>query len=206
MKRRQGWLGAVMLVGASVLAVGQVLGGDEVPKTEGKGAGDAAMEAWMKLAQPGDFHAHLKPLVGKWTTASKWRMTPEMPWDESKGTAEYTWLLGGRFLQQKIVGEMEEGGRFEGIGFWGYDNGKKKYTSIWMETMGTMIAASEGTCDASGKIFNMTGQYFDPMANANKEMKTILRIINNDKHVFEWFDADPDGKPFQALEVTYTRQ
>ena len=82
MKQRNVWLGAVMLVGASALAVGQALGGDEAPKTEGKDPGDVAMEAWMKLAQPGDFHAHLKPLVGKWTTASKWRMTPEMPWDE----------------------------------------------------------------------------------------------------------------------------
>ena len=58
----------------------------------------AMMEAAMKLAAPGEYHNYLKPFVGKWQTLGKFRMAPEAPWMESKGSGETEAILGGRFI------------------------------------------------------------------------------------------------------------
>ena len=44
----------------------------------------AMMEKMMQLAAPGEHHAHMQALAGKWQQTSKFRMTPEAPWMESK--------------------------------------------------------------------------------------------------------------------------
>jgi hypothetical protein len=211
MKSRMLWCG-IACVGA-LLLVNQVASRAENPSQEAKkqeaqkgqpgGEMDAQMAAWMKLAAPGEFHEHLKPLAGKWTQVVRWRMAPEAPWEESKGVSTYTWVLGNRFLRQEVGGEM--GGQpFEGLGYLGYDNFKKKYVSVWMDNMGTMMMFGEGTCDAAGKVITTTGEYDDPMTGGKKKSKSVLRI-GDDKHVYEMYSYGPDGKEFLSLEITYTR-
>ena len=63
----------------------------------------AMMEAMMKYGTPGEHHQHLKPLAGTWKFSSRFRQDPEKPWNESTGEAKFEWILGGRFLQQKIT-------------------------------------------------------------------------------------------------------
>jgi hypothetical protein len=170
------------------------------------------MEAMMKAAQPGEFHAKLKPLAGKWTVTSKFRMSPDQPWEESTGKAEYKWGLGGRYLFQDVKAnpsekDKEQGGPFEGFGMMGYDNMSKKYFSTWVDNMGTMLMTSTGTCDSSGKTFTFMGDpYICPMTGQNKTTKSILKIAGDDKAVWEMYDKGPDGKEYMGLEVTYTRQ
>lgn len=196
---------AVVLVGVVGLMTGRAFSQEQDKKSDKGGFDPAMMEAWKKAAAPGTFHAHMNPLEGRWNFVTKWRMTSEQPWEQSKGVAEYKWILGGRFLQQNIRGEMKEGERFEGMGITGYDNGAKKYTSIWTDNMGTGMMISTGTCDASGKVFTYTGTMTDPFTGQPKKEKSVLRIINDGKHVFEMFSIGPDGKQFKSLVVTYTR-
>ncbi len=196
---------AVVLVGVVGLMTGRTFSQEQDKKSDKGGPDPAMMEAWKKAVAPGSFHAHLKPLEGRWNFATKWRMASEQPWEQSKGAAEYKWILGGRFLQQNLRGEVHEGERYEGMGISGYDNGLKKYTSIWTDNMSTGVMISTGTCDASGKVFTYTGTVTDPFTGQPKKEKSVLRIINDDKHVFEMFSIGPDGKEFQSLVVTYTR-
>ena len=67
------------------------------------------------------------------------------------------------------------------------------------------IMTGHGKCDASAKVITLTGEYYDPMTKKLKTSKTVLRIINNDRHVFEMFDKTPEGEEFVSLEVTYSR-
>ncbi len=195
------FVGATLLV-ATVLCANRVLSQQEDKKG---GPEDAMMEAVMKAAQPGEHHAHLNPLVGNWNLHSKWRFAPEAPWEESTGTAEFKWVMGGRYILEKIESTMGDE-TFEGIGILGYDNIKKKHFSAWIDNMGTMIMTSEGSCDASGKVVTLYGQHPDPVDGTTKKQKSVHRIINNDKHVFEIYDRTADGKEFKSLEVTYTRK
>lgn len=162
------------------------------------------MEAWARAATPGDFHANLEDLVGQWDLKVRWRMQPEAEWMESQSKAESKWILGGRFIVEHVQGESM-GMPFEGFGHTGYDNVKKKYVSTWMDSMGTGMMMSEGTCDPSGKVFTFSGTFMDPMTGKSKTVKSVLQIINKEKHVFEMFDTGPDGKEFLSMEITYTR-
>ncbi len=179
--------------------------GDE--KDQKKPAQDAAhdtmMEAWMKLAEPGKHHEHLKPLAGTWKSTTKWWMGPGEP-DISQGVSKNTWILGGRFLQTEFKG-TSEGNPFEGLGLLGYDNAKKQHVSVWCDTMSTMIGVSYGTCDDSGKVFTYVSTYDDPMTGQPKKSKWVTKVINDNKYVFTVHNIDTDGKEIQELEVTYVR-
>jgi len=169
------------------------------------------MEVWKKAATPGEFHAKLNPLAGKWTFVTKARMSQEQPWDESTGKAEYRWGLGKRVLYHEVKANPSEqdaimGGPFEGFGMTGYDNTSKKYYSVWADNMGSGVMVSTGAVDSSGKTFTYTGEYDDPMSGKKKSVKSVLKIAGDDKVVFEMYDKGPDGKEFMNLEVTYARQ
>lgn len=202
-------MSAKQVAGSLVLALGvfagtaAVMAGDEAAKPDPADA--AAMEAMTKAAAPGEFHAHLNALVGRWSLNVKFRMDPNQEWQESKSTAESKWVLGGRFVREEVEGEFMEGMRFEGFGMTGYDNLKKKYTSVWTDNMSTGMMISEGSCDASGKVFKFNGASMDPMTGKEKTYKWTIRIVNNDKYVSEMHTVDEDGKEFKSMEITYTR-
>ena len=200
-----------MFLGAVVVLAGPAWSGDESGEKQAAGAEQAhgmdpaAMEAWAKVSQPGEFHTHLQPLVGNWKFVGKWRMTADAPWTDSAGTSTYKWILGNRFLTQDYNGGMFMGQAFVGFGIMGYDNIKKQYTSAWMDNMGTQMMPSHGTCDSSGKVFTYAGVYDDVVSGKEKKTESILRIINNDKHVFEMYGWDDAGKKFLSMELIYTR-
>ena len=56
--RLRALLGVVVFVGAFVLVSGRVVSQDEKGSAE-----DSMMQAWVKHAAPGAFHAHLEPLA-----------------------------------------------------------------------------------------------------------------------------------------------
>src|SRR4029077_17597223 len=93
------------------------------PATGGGGAAQAKakaeMDAYMKLAQPGEHHKRLGHLAGKWKTSGQ-MMTPGQPTIEMSGTMEASWILGGRYLQELHTGSFM-GQAFEGRSLDGYD-------------------------------------------------------------------------------------
>jgi hypothetical protein len=166
---------------------------------------DETMAAYMKYAQPGEFHKYLEPLVGNWDCSIKMWMNPGAP-QESKGTTVSKWILGGRFVQEEASGTMGDM-PFHGMGITGYDNTKNEFVAVWIDEMATSFMLTSGKCDSTGKIITMLGSYTDPMANmAQTKFKTITRIIDNNQHVYEMYNTGPDGKEFKSLELTYTRQ
>lgn len=167
------------------------------------------MAKMMQLAAPGPEHAKLKQLTGKWTFVTKHRMSPDQPWEEAPGKAEYKWILGGRVLTHEVKSDPNPKdpimGGFEGFGLTGYDNMTKKYWNTWADNMGTAVMLSTGTADSSGKTFTYSGEYDCPMTGQRKTAKSVLKIAGDDKVVFEMYDKDPAGKEYMMLEVTYAR-
>jgi hypothetical protein len=96
-------------------------------------------------------------------------------------------------------------GTFQGIGYWGYDNVKQQYVSVWMDSMGTGISIEYGTCDDSHKVFTMHGEYDDPWTGQHKKTRSVTTIINDGKFTFEMFEVGPDGKEVRTLHVVQTR-
>jgi hypothetical protein len=185
---------------------------DEKPKQASRAGAPAGMpnqeemtKAWMAAATPGEAHKKLEPMVGSFTVVTKMWMDPAKPPEESTGTSESKWVLGGRFVEQRVEGTAM-GQPFSGIGYTGYDNYKKKYVGSWTDTMGTMIMISTGTVDASGKKFTFWSTVDDVVMKKPAKVKEIVTVVDGDHHTYEQWSPAPDGKMFKSLEVQYTRK
>jgi hypothetical protein len=193
------------LVLAGTLVAGLALGADQSDSQKP----DPKMEEMMEKAEaactPGAAHQALEPLVGDWQAEVKCWTAPDAPPTVTKGAAQSTWALKGRYVQQEFTGEFM-GKPFHGIGFTGYDNVRQKYRSVWLDDMSTSMVTSEGEADPAGKVLTLGGSYACAMTGEkNKETKQVYRIVSRDKHIFEMHDPSK-GEHSKMLEITYTRK
>ncbi len=162
-------------------------------------------EAAMKLMSPGPMHQYLEPLVGSWELTTKYRMTPEQPWLESTAQAEREWILDGRFVKETVDAEFM-GQPFHGIGFFGYDNVREQYCSMWIDSMVTGIMTAAGSSSDGGKTISFEGTNANPMTGEKDAwFRHVMRVVSDDENVFEMYAKDPSGKEFKTMEITATR-
>ena len=195
------------LIGAALLVCAQVASEDQ--KAQGQPGSDemaAMMAKWAELNALGPEHKAFADMVGKWDTLTRMWMAPEMPPMESLGGAEFELMLGGRYVQQTYRCPSM-GMPFEGVGITGYDKFKKKYVSIWMDSMSTAIGISEGTPDASGRVFTYYGTVDDPLTGERGMMtRTVIREVDDDKVVMEMHEKRSASDERKVMEIEYTRK
>ena len=166
------------------------------------------MKRCMEYATTGEHHNHLDPFVGQWGFQLRWWMSPDAEPQTSQGKAEFTWIYDGKYLRQDVTAPPEEpnGPPYNGLGLLGYDNMKKEYMSVWIDNMSTGMMYGTGKCDATGKVITITGAGPNPMTEQlDQKWRTVSRIESQDKHVFEMYMTQPDGKEIKQMEITYTR-
>lgn len=167
---------------------------------------EAMMKAMAEASQPGPEHAKLQPLAGEWTYTAKMWMAPGEPPTEGAGTIRRRWILGGRFLEETIVGTGPDGEtEFEGRGIVGYDKAQGKYTYGWMCTMGTGTTTSLGECDDSGKHFTFQTEMYCPIRKQKVKGRDEIRILSPDKHTLTSYMM-VGGEEMKAMEMTVTRK
>ena len=165
----------------------------------------AMMEAWARFATPGEGHKALEGMVGTWDAEVTSWMEPGQPPAKSKGTSENRMVLGGRWVESKFTSEMM-GQPFEGLGYTGYDNYKKKYIGTWQDNMSTAVMVSEGTFDTAGKVMTSTSTMDDFMTGKTANIRMTTTIVDPDHHVFEMWGPGPDGKVAKQMEIHYRRR
>ncbi|VAX35617.1 hypothetical protein MNBD_UNCLBAC01-1925 [hydrothermal vent metagenome] len=175
---------------------------------ESKGSGsemkeDAMMAKWQEYVTPNENHKVLNALVGNWDHTVKWWMSADKEPEVSAGTSEIKWIMGGRFIQQMTKG-TSMGQPFEGMGFIGYNNGTKQYTSLWLDNMGTGIMSGAGQYDSATKTFNEKGQYTCPF-KTESTFRGVTKIIDDDHFTYEMYSMGFDGKEFLSMVVDYIR-
>ena len=161
------------------------------------------MDAYMAYGAVGAPHQLLAERAGNWDVTVRMWMAPGAPPEESKGTMEATMEMGGRYLLAKFTGTAV-GQPFTGLGITGYDNLKKKYVSIWIDSMSSGIMYSEGT--AEGKKLTWIGEMPDMMTGKYKKNRGLETQTDADHMKAEGFDTTPDGKEFLAMEMVFVRK
>lgn len=195
----------IVLWGAALLVVCASASLAQEPKKAPSAEEKAQMEAMMKAATPGDMHKKLSPMVGTFDVkVTMWNM-PGQPPTDSSGTAVDTWVLGGRFVEERFTGNFM-GMPFTGIGYTGYDNVRKEYVGTWMDNFGTQMMVSSGNVGADGKTYNFTSSMSDPMSGKTMPVQEKVTVTDDDHHVMEMWGPGPDGKMFKMMEITYTRK
>jgi hypothetical protein len=168
----------------------------------------AEMQAMMKAAAPGPEHQFLAKMVGDWNAEVKF-FQPDgtaMP-NTSKGMMHCEMMLDGRFLHMSYEGNVDMGGGpmpFKGAGLAGYDNTKKKYVNVWVDTMSTGMMITEGT--RQGDTLTSTGKMSDPTTGKDADVKEVVTRIDDNSHKYELYGAGPDGKMMKFMEIMYTRK
>ncbi len=201
------WLAGLTLVAVSAFVTSTAMSQDEKKHDHDHGAEahggemDAEMAAWMAAATPNENHQRLSYMVGTWKTdvTAMWGPEPE----KSQGRTKSEWKLGKRFVGYEYQGQMM-GQPFEGLGYTGYDNIKKKYVSVWMDSMGTMMFTEEGDYDASSKTFTYRGEMNSPMGEKIKT-RTTIEVVSDDKHVMTFHHTMPGQPESKVMEIVYRR-
>lgn len=121
------------------------------------------LSATLTLAQapevkPTKEHEKLHGMEGKWEVTVESEGAPA-----SKGVATYKTVCKGLWVENTF--EMNDES-FSGRGLDGYDTNKKKYISIWVDSMATAPIMFVGDYDAQGKKLVMTGEGFGPDGSA----------------------------------------
>ena len=159
-----------------------------------------AAEEQFPSAKPGPEHAELKKIEGTWDASMKMAEVPEaMP-----GVATYKMECDGMWLASDFRMDVP-GFKFQGKGLDGYNQNKKKYVGIWVDSMSSAPMLMEGTHDAATKTTTMTGEGPGQDGKPQK-FKTVTKVADDDHMHFEMFMVGADGKETSAFTINYTRR
>jgi hypothetical protein len=214
-------LAATVLSSAAVLAAGAVAAQTAAGQTAAPAASSAAapaapapdaqaqmkaqMDAFAKLAMPGEHHKRLGSLVGKWKVTGKAWMMPGQPPTEMTSTMEASWILGGRFLQEVHTGNFM-GQPFEGRSLDGYDNVAHEYVAIWADNMGTGVEIYRGSCDDPCKVLTETAEGLDPMTGKMMKTKSVTTFVDDDTYRMDMYVVGPGGQDVKMMEFAAKRE
>ena len=141
--------------------------------------------------KPGPEHELLKKHVGTWDLVMKFGGM------ETKGTSTYKLDLGGLWLESRIESEIF-GMKFQGHGMDSYDPAKKKYVSVWFDSMSTTPMTMEGTFDKGKKTLTMSGEG-PGMDGKPAKYRTVSEMKDDDNVVFTLYMGDAK-EPMVTIE------
>ncbi|MCO5171469.1 MAG: DUF1579 family protein [Planctomycetes bacterium] len=174
--------------------------------TQAKASCDTSADDCATAGRPGEAHRKLDTMIGSWSAACTfWTKPGEAP-QTSQGTSVNSWVLGGRFVEQRFFGVMPGVNTpFEGHGFTGFDNAKGKYVGAWLDSYSTGISLSEGEVSPCGKVFTFRCEQVGAEGVTIK-LRDQLKLVSADRHVFTMWRAMGDGPEMKIMEIVYTRR
>jgi len=153
--------------------------------------------------KPGPEHDVLKAMEGTWDTVMTMAGAPKDA-PASKGTSVSKMEVGGVWLTSKFEGDFA-GAKFEGRGIDGYDQTKKKYTAMWVDSMTTTPLILEGTYDAKAKALTMIGDFSGPDGKPAKfKIKSVIK--DKDHHTSTMSMIGEDKMEQEMFSIEYTRK
>lgn len=168
---------------------------------------EEAMARWIKVCQTGAAHERLKELLGSYdTTMRMWMGGPGSKAMETKGTAETTWFVDGRWLQTKWTGEMM-GQKTTGLSILGYDNFKERFVYTTVDSFQTCMNSASGLFDQSGDHLILWGTIDEPgTPEQDKQVKYVYRGFGQDKCTFEVHDMMIGETNTKVIEIEFARR
>ena len=173
------------------------------------------MDKWLATTKPGPEHEFLNLAIGEWDTTSRvWWGGPGSDPVVTHGTANRTWVLGGRFVldefKTKHALPSATGGvemiDMEGIGVMGFDRARNLYTASWADSMNTQIMTMRGTRVPGSDTINFYGEMDEVMLNMyGRTVKFVKRFPDKDTEIFEIIDLAA-GDDYKVVEITYKRR
>lgn len=146
-------------------------------------------------------HVELRRGVGTWDAVVK-AAPPGQPVTEEKGTEVVYSVCGGRWIWSDFKGQMM-GMPFEGHAVVGWDPAKKKYVSLWIDSMSATAAELAGDYDAAKKVFTSSGKCVCPLGKPMTMSETAAWKDENTRVMEMSFEQDGVAS---KMEIVYRRR
>ena len=164
----------------------------------------AEAKALAKAMTPGEGQKRLQAMIGTFDVAIRTWVDPSSPPIESSATSVGAWVLGDRYVQMMLSGDMQ-GQPFSGIGYIAFDNVSKLYQATWMDNGSTGMIWYQGGFDASGKSATMKGSVPDPLTGKPSPVELRMKLGDDGGHVTELWGKGLGSRMFRMMELRYTR-
>lgn len=151
----------------------------------------------QEVPKPGKEHEKLKDLAGTWDAMF------EMQGGTYKAEATYKAICGGMWMASDFKSELA-GVPYSGHGLDGYDQQKKKYVGIWVQSMASAPMHYEGVIDDKG-VLVMTGTFPGPDGKPAK-FKNTTAWKDKDHFTFKMYMVPAEGEELLAFKIDYSRK
>jgi Protein of unknown function (DUF1579) len=158
----------------------------------------AGLAFGQEFPQPGPEHKELHQFEGAWDCVM------DMAGQKTKATATYRKICGGMWMESDFEGDFG-GMKFQGHGLDGYDQTRKKYVGIWVDSMSSAPLHMEGDYDETKKQTVMTGESVGPDGKPQK-VKGVTEMKDDDHFTFKMYMVQPGGQEELAFTIAYTRR
>jgi len=163
------------------------------------------VEEMTRYAAPGPQHQELSAFAGHWTSRTRVWENPDAKPVEFSGSAEYKMILGGRFLEVESRSQMN-GAESHGLGIYGYDAFKEKYSFYNIHEGDTQALVGLGDRDSAGVAITFSVTMDMPLAGERaKPIRAVLRKVSANRHLFEMYEKYLDDREWKVLEIAYDR-
>ena len=170
---------------------------------------EAVVKKMMDSGKPSEAN-HFKILAqlsGDWYyKAAVWAVPGAEPrW--TTGTITNQMVMGSRFLSSTVVGSMDIGGQqvlITGQGYLGYDNAKKSFTSVWIDTVTTGMMIGSGKYDQKDNAIKETGQFTNPLTGGEEKFRSELQFTDAEDYKRTIFAIGKSGKESKVMEFDYS--
>ena len=174
------------------------------------------MPGWMRRGLPGSGHAALSPLVGTWRVryevyGTLGRRGNEPPIVSEDVTTRREWMGDGRFIEDTTEGTLM-GAPLWRRGWLGYSNMDRRYEWVTIDSVNPTMMTYVGATGSGPKLpISMNGVFTDQGVAGEETVgkrvgiRTVIRIDNDDRHVFELYFKRPGDKEVLALRSVYVR-
>ena len=176
-------------------------GPQDAPKKDAPKQDAAKADMGMPAPEVTPEHKWLAADAGTWKSAAKFYM-PDGSVMPQPGKQVNTMQTGGLW---QTINFRSDDGTFHGNGIAGYDPVKKKFISVWADSMTPFLMTGEGTLDAAKKILTIEQQGFDPTAGKVIKMRETLERKDETHVHMEMHGPGPDGKEMKMFEIDYTK-
>lgn len=157
----------------------------------------ASLATAQEFPKPGPEHETLKSMEGAWEATMK------MEGAQFPGEMTAKMECGGFWLASDYKTDFG-GMKFSGKGLDGYDTTKKKFVSVWVDSMGTAPMILEGNLNDKNELV-MTGKSVNDEGKPIN-VKTVSKSDGDDHHTFEMFEVKDDGTEKSMFTIEYKRK
>jgi Protein of unknown function (DUF1579) len=188
-----------------ILCVGLVLGADMVYAQSPERAAPSAQSGAAEAMALGPQQAALGNLLGTWDVEIV-LADGSKPAQHSKGKADYSWVVSGRWLGCHLSGTVL-GLPFEQFTILGYDSYAKNIVEVSVESADNSMLLSRGPAGAPNQavtaLFGELDEY--TTGTLHSPYKVLLRTINRNRHVTTISGFDGNGNDIKKIEFTFSR-